>query len=70
MKKELNMKFEDFPLNVPSEKRITNKLDSLIQELEECGSALTAQLAIKHWNKYIPFVECQLSKCHQHNSVY
>ena len=38
MKRDLNMTFEEFPLNVPSEKRIINKLDSLIQELEECGS--------------------------------
>ena len=53
MKKDLDMTFEEFPLNVPSEKRIINKLDSLIQELEECGSALTASLAIKHWNKYM-----------------
>ena len=53
MKKDLDMTFEEFPLNVPSEKRIIIKLDSLIQELEECGSALTASLAIKHWNKYM-----------------
>lgn len=53
MKHELDMKFEDFPLNVPSEKRIVNKLESLISDLEECGSALTANLAIKHWNKYM-----------------
>ncbi len=53
MAKDLDLKFEDFPLNVPSEKRITNKLDSLLTDLEECGSALTANLAIKHWNKYM-----------------
>ena len=52
MKRELDMTFEEFPLNVPSEKRIANKFESLIQELEECGSAATATLAIKHWNKY------------------
>ena len=53
MDKELNMKFEDFPLNVPSEKRLTNKLEELVKDLAECGSALTANLAIKHWNKYM-----------------
>lgn len=53
MNKELNMTFDEFPLNVPSEKRIVSKLESLIQELEECGSALTANLAVKHWNKYM-----------------
>ena len=35
MKRDLDMKFEDFPLNVPSEKRIVNKLESLIKELEK-----------------------------------
>ena len=35
MKQVLDMKFEDFPLNVPSEKRIVKKLESLVQELEE-----------------------------------
>ena len=51
--KELNLKFEDFPLNVPSEKRIVKKLESLIAELEECGSFLTAKPVIKKWNKYM-----------------
>ena len=32
MKQVLDMKFEDFPLNVPSEKRIVKKLESLVQE--------------------------------------
>ena len=60
MNKELDMKFEDFPLNTPSEKRITNKLDVLLQDLVECGSALTANLAIKHWNKYMTQLQTDL----------
>ncbi len=51
--KEANLKFEQYPLRVPTEKRMINKLESLIEELEECGSAKTAKLAIKHWNKYM-----------------
>ena len=51
--KDTNLKFEDYPLHVPTEKRTLNKLDSLIKDLEECGSALTAKNAIKHWNKYM-----------------
>ena len=48
--KDLDLKFEEYPLNVPSEKRLVNKLESLISELEECGSFLTAKNAVKHWN--------------------
>ena len=51
--KEMNVKFEDYPLRVPSEKRTIAKLESLIAELEECGSALTAKKAVNHWNKYM-----------------
>ena len=51
--KENNVKFEDYPLHVPTEKRTLNKLESLINDLEECGSALTAKTAVKHWNKYM-----------------
>ena len=53
MKNDLTMKFEDFPFTMPNEKKITAKLASLIEELEQCGSALTASVAIKHWNKYM-----------------
>ena len=48
-----DLKFSDYPFNVPTEKRTINKLESLIQELKECGSERTASLAIKHWNKYM-----------------
>ena len=50
--KETNLKFEQYPLRVPTEKRTINKLESLVKDLEECGSALTAKLAVKHWNKF------------------
>ena len=52
MSKVPDLKFEEYPLNVPSEKRLTNKLESLIADLEECGSALTAKTAIRHWHKF------------------
>ena len=51
--KELNLKFEDFPLHMPNEKKIVTKLESLVKELEECGSFLTAKPVIKRWNKYM-----------------
>jgi len=51
--KDTNLKFEQYPLHIPTEKRTINKLESLISDLEECGSALTAKVAVKHWNKYM-----------------
>ena len=51
--KDKSLKFEQYPLRIPTEKRTINKLESLIHELEECGSANTAKLAVKHWNKYM-----------------
>ena len=51
--KQQHLTFEEYPLHVPNEKRTIKKLESLIQELEECGSANTARVAIKHWNKFM-----------------
>ena len=51
--KQQHLTFEEYPLHVPSEKKVVKKLESLIQELEECGSANTAKVAIKHWNKFM-----------------
>ncbi len=76
MKRDFNMKFEDFPLNVPSEKRMVAKFESLIKDLEECGSALTATVAIRHWNKYMTQLSTDMSiiyvrySCNTKNPVY
>jgi len=51
--KDLDLKFEQYPLNVPTEKRTINKLEKLVSDLEECGSFLTAKTAIKHYVKYM-----------------
>ena len=56
-----DLKFSEYPFIVPTEKRTINKLESLIQELKECGSAKTAALAIKHMNKYSDELETQIS---------
>ncbi len=60
-----DLKFEQYPLRVPTEKRTINKLESLIKELEECGSATTAKLAVKHWNKYMSELstDCGVIQC-------
>lgn len=59
--KNLNLKFEDYPFNVPTEKRTLNKLEKLIEELEECGSFLTAKTAIKHYNKFREQLDTDIS---------
>ncbi len=61
MSKELDMKFEDFPLTVPTEKKVNKALGELIKELEECGSVLTASSVIKHWNKVMTEFETDAS---------
>lgn len=55
------VKFSQYPFIVPTEKRIANKLEKLISNLKECGSARTATLAVKHWNKYGEELSTQLS---------
>ncbi|MDD3068830.1 MAG: hypothetical protein PHR89_01320, partial [Bacilli bacterium] len=55
------VKFSQYPFIVPTEKRIANKLEKLISDLKECGSARTATLAVKHWNKYGEELSTQLS---------
>ena len=59
--KDKTLKFEEYPLRIPTEKRTINKLESLIHELEECGSANTAKLAVKHWNKYMSELSTDVS---------
>ena len=61
MSKELDMKFEDFPLTVPTEKKVNKALGELIKELEECGSVLTASSVIKRWNKVMTEFETDAS---------
>ena len=47
------LKFSEIPFIVPTEKRMVNKLEGFVKELKECGSARTASLVIKHFNKYM-----------------
>ena len=55
------LKFSEYPFIVPTEKRLTNKLESLVKDLKECGSARTAALAVKHWNKYMQELETEMT---------
>ncbi|HOZ02545.1 MAG TPA: hypothetical protein PKV57_01895, partial [Bacilli bacterium] len=59
--KTQTLKFSQYPFIVPTEKRIANKLEKLVSDLKECGSARTATLAVKHWNKYGEELSTQLS---------
>lgn len=54
-------KFEDYPLNVPTLKRVSKKLEELIEELKECGSFKTANSVYKKWNKYTSQLETDMS---------
>ena len=54
-----DLKFSEYPFIVPTEKRMRNKLESLVKELKECGSARTALLVIKHFNKYMDELSTQ-----------
>ena len=56
-----DLKFSEYPFIVPTEKRMCNKLESLVKDLKECGSARTALLAIKHFNKYLDELYTQAS---------
>lgn len=56
-----DLKFSEYPFIVPTEKRLTNKLDSFFKELKECGSARTAGLVIKHRNKFMADLNTQMS---------
>ena len=42
--KEKYLRFEDYPLRIPTEKRTINKAEAIISELEQCGTMLTAAL--------------------------
>ena len=59
--KEKYLTFEQYPLKIPTEKRTINKLEYLINELEQCGSMLTAKLPIKHWNKFSDEIETDIA---------
>lgn len=59
--KAIYEKFEDYPLNVPSLKKVSKKLEELIEELKECGSFKTANSVYKKWNKYTSQLETDMS---------
>lgn len=60
MKQEA-INFNDYPFMVPTEKRMINKLEGLVQDLEETGSIRTGALALKHWNKYLDEITTQFA---------
>ena len=59
--KEKYLTFEEYPLQIPTEKRTINKCEYIINELEQCGSMLTAKLPIKHWNKLMDELETDIA---------
>ena len=59
--KEKYLTFEEYPLQIPTEKRTINKCEFILNELEQCGSLLTAKLPIKHWNKLSDELETDIA---------
>lgn len=47
-----DLKFEEYPLHVPNEKKITSKLGSLVEELSKADSYESTVKVISKWNKY------------------
>ena len=69
MKVDLNLKFEEYPLKVPSLKIIEKKYAALIKELKECGSSKTAIPVIKKFNKLSDEINTQMSIIYARHSV-
>lgn len=56
-----NIKFEQYPLHVPSLKIIEKKIVGLTNELKQCGSALTALPVIKKMNKFMDEISSDMT---------
>ncbi len=50
--KKPDLKFEEYPLHIPNEKKIAKKSKELIDELAACKDAKSAIKVINKWNKY------------------
>lgn len=59
--KNLDLKFEEYPLELPSEKRTIAKLQKLIDELKKCESAKEAKTILKKWNNYMNKLQTNMS---------
>ena len=57
----LDLRFEEYPLNIPSEKRTLNKLQKLVESLKKCESAKEAKAVINKWNKYMSELQTDMS---------
>ena len=60
-KVDLKTKFEDYPLNVPSQKKVQKKIGALVEELKQCGSAKTALPVIKKMDKLMDEINNDMS---------
>ena len=60
MAKEM-LKFSEFPLVMPNEKRISAKMEGFVKELESCSSALEAEKVIKKLRKYEEKLETEFT---------
>ena len=60
MKPLKELKFEEFPINVPDEKKIIKKVTSLIQQLKEADSAEKIANVVKKYNKLFEAVSTDI----------
>ena len=58
---ELDLKFEEYPLNIPNEKRTLAKLQKIVEALKKCESAKEAKAVVKKWNKYMSELQTDMS---------
>ena len=47
-----DLKFSEYPLRIPSEKKISAKMGALVELLKTCKTAKEASAVMKKWNKY------------------
>ena len=59
--RNLDLKFEEYPLHIPNEKRTIAKLQKLVEALKESKSAKEAKAVIKKWNKFMSELQTDMS---------
>jgi len=64
-----DVKFSDYPLVVPSLKKLSKKYEAFIKELKECGSAKTAYPVIKKIGKFEEKLQAEVQTIEIRNTL-
>lgn len=60
--KPLNeLKFEEFPINVPNEKKVVKKLSAFVEQLKQADSATKVAAVVKKFNKYTEILSTDMA---------